>query len=166
MTEMVEDLATKLVASLDNLAAQVDAINKRGQQHFEDYKRLFEQLPGMYVLIDVGGTTVAASNDYLTYTYVTREQLIGKPLLPEFPEREDNGSYSKLSASLQRVRDTKVRDALPALQWDVRDSDGKWLIRWWKLSSAPVLDADGVLIYIVINVTDVTGASGGKTDAC
>lgn len=55
-----------------------------------DFKLLFESAPGLYLVLDIDFNIIAASNNYLQATMVTREQIIGKNIFEAFPENPED----------------------------------------------------------------------------
>jgi hypothetical protein len=136
-----------------------------------DFVRVFEQLPGLFVLLDPDLKVVAASEDYLAATLATRDRIIGLPIFDAFPDNPvDPGGLPRIAASLDRVRTGLAPDTVAALKYAVPDGDG-FTEKFWSVISAPVLGGDGVEA-VVIRAEDVTelidlrreASSGGQGD--
>ena len=127
-----------------------------------DFKRLFEALPGLILVLDPGLRIVAVSDAYARATMTQREQIVGKGIFEVFPDNPDDpkaDGVRNLRASLHRVLDGRVADTMPVQQYDIRrplEAGGGFEERYWKLHNSPVLDAQRHLIYIVHHVEDVT----------
>ncbi|MDO9018797.1 MAG: response regulator [Deltaproteobacteria bacterium] len=124
-----------------------------------DYKRLFEALPGLYLVLDPELTIVDASDDYLAATMTARDQIVGKGIFEVFPDNPDEAGATgvgNLRRSLDRVRSQRVTDSMALQRYDVRRADsGVFEERYWSPVNAPVLDGDQ-LRWIVHRVEDVT----------
>lgn len=127
-----------------------------------DFKRLFEALPGFYLVLDPGLRIVAVSDAYARATMTQREAILGRGIFDVFPDNPDDpqaDGVRNLHASLQRVLKGLVGDAMPVQQYDIRrpaEAGGGFEERYWKPYNSPVLDAQGRLSYIVHQVEDVT----------
>lgn len=127
-----------------------------------DFKLLFESAPGLYLVLDIDFNIIAASNNYLQATMVTREQIIGKNIFEAFPENPEdphaNGA-SNLSNSLNRVLKNKTHDTMAIQKYDIRrptEQGGGYEERYWSPVNLPVLDAHKKIKYILHRVEDVT----------
>lgn len=71
----------------------------------DDFKRIFEALPGRYLVLDRDFEIVAASDAYLEATMTTRERILGRHIFDVFPENpgEPTGGVAKLRQSLTTV---------------------------------------------------------------
>jgi PAS domain S-box-containing protein len=124
-----------------------------------DFQALFEQAPGLYLILDPELRIVAVSDAYLAATMTDRNRIIGRDIFEVFPDNpEDAGATgaSNLRASLERVRGQQTPDAMAVQKYDIRRSDGTFEARWWSPINKPVLDSEGDLRYIVHTVEDVT----------
>ena len=127
-----------------------------------DFKRLFEALPGFYLVLDPGLRIVAVSDAYAQATMTEREAILGRGIFDVFPDNPDDpqaDGVRNLHASLQRVLKGLVGDAMPVQQYDIRrpaEAGGGFEERFWKPYNSPVLDAQGRLACIVHQVEDVT----------
>src|SRR5262245_9560746 len=118
-----------------------------------DFRRLFESAPGLYLVMSADLTIQAASDAYLRATMTDREHIIGRGLFEVFPENRN------LRASLDRVRQHRVPDAMAVQQYDIghpESEGGRFEVRFWSPLNTPVFDDDGALAYIIHRVEDVT----------
>lgn len=126
------------------------------------FRRLFESVPGLYLVLDPALTIVAASDAYLRATMTRREEIIGRGLFevfPDNPEDTEATGVGNLRASLDRVRRVLRPDAMAVQKYDVRRPEaegGAFEERYWSPLNAPVLGPDGRLEYIIHRVEDVT----------
>ena len=124
-----------------------------------DFKRVFEQAPGLYLILDPQLRIVAVSDAYLAATMTEREQIVGRDVFEVFPDNPDDVAatgVSNLRASLERVRARRQPDAMAVQKYDIRRPDGTFEVRWWSPINKPVLDVLGDVAYIVHTVEDVT----------
>ncbi|TMC11311.1 MAG: hybrid sensor histidine kinase/response regulator [Chloroflexi bacterium] len=91
-----------------------------------------------------------------------RRRALGRSLFDVFPDNPDDpeaAGVRNLAASLQRVRQEGVADAMPVQKYDIRVPDelgGGFEERFWSPLNAPVFGPDGELACIVHRVEDVT----------
>lgn len=130
--------------------------------HAPDFQRLFEAVPGLYLVLTPDLTIVAVSDAYLDATMQQRAAIVGRNLFEVFPDNPDDpaadGVYN-LRASLDRVRHQHVADAMGVQKYDIRRPDasgGGFEERFWSPVNSPVLGRDGALDYIIHRVEDVT----------
>ena len=103
-----------------------------------DFKLLFQSAPSLLIVLDPGPDfrIVAVSDAYLRATRAAREAVVGRGFFEVFPETHEGpratGSGSLVTA-LERVRSTRTADAL----------------------NAPVLSADGRLLYIIHRIDSI-----------
>lgn len=126
-----------------------------------DYRRIFENLPGLFLLLeaDADFTIAGASDVYLRAAFTTRDRIIGKPLFATFPDNPGDPSASgvtNLRASLERVLATRAADTMPLQKYDVQDESGEWVERYWNPVNAPLLDEEGNVALILHRVEDAT----------
>lgn len=126
------------------------------------FRAVFQQAPGLFLLLDPELRIVDASDAYLAATMTDRPDLVGLDLFEAFPDNPDDpgaDGTANLRASLDRVRGQLKADAMPVQKYDVRRPEsegGGFEARWWSPVNSPVLDDDGNLIAIVHRVDDVS----------
>jgi signal transduction histidine kinase len=127
-----------------------------------DYKALFENWPGMFLVLDPNLRIVAASNAYLQATLTDRANILGRFLFDAFPENPGDPSADTLRdtrASLDRVLANRVPDSILALRHEIRRPDregGGFAVRYWSQTNSPILNTDGSVAHIVHRIEDVT----------
>ncbi|VEB33311.1 ATP-binding protein [Legionella cherrii] len=127
-----------------------------------DYKSIFESAPGLYLVLDKEFTIIAASNNYLHATMVTREQIIGKNIFEVFPDNPEDPQatgVSNLNDSLNRVLKNKTHDTMAIQKYDIRrpsEQGGGYEERYWSPINLPVFDNHKKIKYIIHRVEDVT----------
>lgn len=127
-----------------------------------DYKRLFQEAPGLYLVLDSDLRIVAATDAYLEATLTRRESIIGQHIFDVFPDNPDDpgaDSVRNSRASFTRVLQTRQPDTIGLQRHDVRRPDsegGGFEVRYWSAVNYPLLNADGSLAYIMHKVENVT----------
>jgi PAS domain S-box-containing protein len=124
-----------------------------------DYKALFENVPGLYLILLPDFTSTAVSNSYAAATMTVREHIIGKNLFEVFPDNPDDkfaDGESNLRYSLNTVLKTKQTHTMAVQKYDIRRPDGSFEVRWWSPVNKPVLTQNGEVQYIIHRVEDVT----------
>ena len=123
-----------------------------------NFQVLFENLPGLFLILDPQFNMVAANNGRLQGTMTSRDT-IGRPLFEVFPDNPDEVNAtgtSNLRASLNRVLVTKKADSMAVQKYDIRNPDGSFEEKYWSPVNTPILNDKGEVIYIIHQVEDVT----------
>ena len=124
-----------------------------------DYHRLFDELPGLYMILNTDLTISTVNKAYARATMIDRAQVAGRPLFEVFPDNPDDPTadgVSNLRASLNRVLETGRPDTMPIQRYDVRGPGGTFEERYWTPINCPVLAEDGKVILIIHRAEDVT----------
>jgi len=127
-----------------------------------DFQLLFEESPQVLLVLLPDApryTMIAATQARLAATQTTREQIIGKGLFEVFPDNPDDADAdgtANLRASLDRVLATRAADTMPVQKYDIRDTDGNFVVKYWSPKNIPVLSQDGSVKYILHRVEEVT----------
>ena len=124
-----------------------------------DFRALFENAPGLYLVLDPGLVIVAVTDAYAAATMTARDAIVGQHLFDVFPDNPDDPSTEgvrNLRASLERVVRDNVVDVMPVQKYDIRRPDGVFEQRFWSPTNSPVRTDDGQLRYIIHRVEDVT----------
>jgi diguanylate cyclase (GGDEF)-like protein/PAS domain S-box-containing protein len=127
-----------------------------------DFRRLFHAAPGLYLVLDRTLKIVAVNQAYVRATKTRRDDILGRHIFDVFPDNPDDPAAEgvrNLRASLQRVLQTGVVDAMPVQKYDIRrpaEEGGGFEVRYWSPLNTPVADDDGRLAYIIHRVEDVT----------
>lgn len=135
---------------------------KKATQPDPDFRRLFEAVPGLYLVLSPGLQIMAVSEAYLKATLTIRDEILGRDIFDVFPDNPDDPTadgVSNLRASLLRVVSTKKADTMPIQKYDIQlpaEQGGGFEEKHWSPKNSPVLDEDGHLIYIIHQVEDVT----------
>jgi signal transduction histidine kinase len=127
-----------------------------------DFRLLFEQVPGSYLVLDPDLIIVAASDAYLETTMTRREEILGRDPFEVFATNPADATATALDnfrQSLDRVRRLHVSDSMAMQQHDIRrpvEEGGSFEVRYWSTVNSPVLDERGRLRFVVVRVEDVT----------
>lgn len=129
-----------------------------------NFQKLFEGSPDLYLVLlpDSQFTIVAASEAYLQTTMTKRNDIIGKGIFEIFPDNPDDPlatGTANLRASLKRVVQKKMPDAMAVQKYDIKKPDsegGGFEEKFWSPVNTPVLGDKGELSYIIHRVEDVT----------
>jgi PAS domain-containing protein len=125
------------------------------------FQHEFEASTHPYMLLDPApGLLIVDINDaYAQATFIKREDVVGRSLFEIFPDNPDDAladGVSNLYASLRTVVKTGHAHAMAIQRYDIRDADGQFVERYWRPVNSPIHDTDGVLIYLLHHVEDVT----------
>jgi PAS domain S-box-containing protein len=127
------------------------------------FRALFESTAGAYLVVKPADyEIVAVSDSYLEATSTTRERLIGQKLFDVFPDAPGDPAADgvrNIRASLEKVKEHRVADAIPVQRYPIRLSaaqGGGWQERFWSPINSPVFGPAGDLAFIIHRVEDVT----------
>ncbi|MBV9791758.1 MAG: PAS domain-containing protein [Chloroflexi bacterium] len=127
-----------------------------------DFRRIFEAMPGAYIVLSPDYTIVAVSDAYARATMTNRADLLGRALFEVFPENPDEPAAAgmrDIRESLDRVRHNHLPDTIPLQRYDIQRpaaEGGGFTARYWSLISSPVFGPNHELLYIIHRVDDVT----------
>lgn len=127
-----------------------------------DFRRLFEQAPDKYLILDRDYKIVAVSDSYLEVTMTLRDDILGHyvfDVFPENPEDPEAGGKRNLSTSLETVVKTKAPHTMALQKYDIRrpaSEGGEFEVRYWSPVNSPLLDENGEVAYFIHRVQDVT----------
>lgn len=132
--------------------------------HALGYQALFEQAPGLFLVLDPDSprfTIRAATDEYLQATHTDRSTIVGRGLFEVFPDNPADTNptgASNLRASLERVLTTRSADTMAVQKYDVRraGAGGDFEPRYWTPRNVPVLSEKGEVLCIIHRVEDVT----------
>lgn len=127
-----------------------------------DFRKLFETVPGLYLVLAPDLRIVAASDAYLRATLTERDRIVGRHIFDVFPDNPADPhptGVRNLGASLRRVLEGRTQDAMAVQKYDIRRpmaEGGGFEVRYWSPVNSPVLGEDGRVEYIIHRVEDVT----------
>src|SRR3954470_7016073 len=110
---------------------------------------VFEATPGMRIVFlpdPPDFTIVAVTRDLCRHVELTKVQLIGRHYFEVFPSNpSDPGDTGErdLRASLHHVLTYKEPHQLPTQRYDVKEEDGSFTKKYWRVENIPVLDVEG-----------------------
>jgi PAS domain-containing protein len=129
-------------------------ISRQFQPEFEASSHpnmLLDPAPGLRI-VDI-------NDAYAQATFTKRSDLVGRSLFDIFPDNPDDAladGVSNLYASLRTVVKTGQAHAMVVQRYDIRDPAGTFVERHWQPINSPIHDGDGVLLYLLHHVEDVT----------
>ncbi|MGZ3323346.1 MAG: PAS domain-containing protein [Xanthobacteraceae bacterium] len=127
----------------------------------QQFQPEFDASPHPYMLLDPApGLRIVDINDaYARATLTNRDDVVGHSLFEIFPDNPEDAladGVSNLYTSLRTVVKTSQPHAMAIQRYDIRDPQGQFIERHWQPINSPIHDRDGVLIYILHHVEDVT----------
>ncbi|MFT3933966.1 MAG: ATP-binding protein [Chitinophagaceae bacterium] len=124
-----------------------------------NYQTLFENLPGLYMILDADLRILTASDAYMAATMTNPSVMHGRYLFDVFPDNPNdpnaNGEFN-LQASLRYVISSGQPHNMAVQKYDVRGPDGVFEERYWSCMNKPIFDAAGNLQCIVHRAEDVS----------
>ncbi|MDP9000666.1 MAG: PAS domain-containing protein [Myxococcota bacterium] len=138
----------------------------------KEQQLLFEHAPGLFLILEPRPPfhIIAASSDYLQATMTTREGILGRGIFEVFPDNPDDHEATgvkNLSASLERVIQSRNPDPMAIQKYDIRkpkDQGSTFEERYWSPINSPIIDEAGQLAFIIHRVEDVTEIARAKKD--
>jgi PAS domain-containing protein len=132
-----------------------------GQTIRGQFQPEFDASSHPYMLLDPGpGLHIVDINDaYARATFTNRGDVVGRSLFEIFPDNPDDelaDGVSNLYTSLRTVMKTGQAHAMAVQRYDIRDPQNQFVERHWQPINSPIHDRDGILIYILHHVEDVT----------
>jgi PAS domain-containing protein len=123
-----------------------------------DFRSVFDQTPGMCLILDTSFYIVAQNAEHARATLTTSKNVIGRWLFEVFPDQDDSRAtgVSLVRQSLLKVLETRRPDTMPILRFDVQSESGDFQQRYWAISNTPVLGQDGFVAWIINRAQDVT----------
>lgn len=132
-----------------------------------DFRALFENAPGLFLVLDSGLTIVAVSDAYCRVTLTVRDEIVGRNVFDVFPAHLDNNGpndrgadgVSHVRASFLSVLEHRRPHQAQILKFDIPRppaDGGGFEQRFWSSLNTPVLGADGHVRWIINSVEDVT----------
>ncbi|GEM_PF-1852116 len=138
------------------------ALRLRQEPTPEQFRALFENAPGLFLVLAPDLTIVAVTEGYLAATMTKRDEIIGRHLFdvfPDNPNETDASGVRNLSASLATVLRQKTEHRMAVQRYPVRkplEHGGEFEVRYWSPLNSPVLDGKGNVQFIIHRVEDVT----------
>ncbi|MBI5321453.1 MAG: PAS domain-containing protein [Bradyrhizobium sp.] len=125
------------------------------------FHRQFEAADMPLLLLDPGPglRIVDANRVYAAATMVDPGKVAGEKLFSVFPDNPGDpfaDGAANVFESLRIVAETGRTHAMAVQRYDVRDPDGKFVVRYWQPVNSPVLNEKGELAFILNRAIDVT----------
>jgi PAS domain S-box-containing protein len=127
--------------------------------HSIDFKTIFQSLPGLYVIISPEKKILATSDSYLKATYTKRGKIINKNLFDFLclHNSHPNESIEALRESIIYSIENRVRHTMPVRRFDLyKGKESGYEEHHWSISTIPVLNEKADVIFIILNIADVT----------
>jgi len=99
---------------------------------------------------------------------VEHGRIVGERLfaaLPEDPDQPGSDGIVNLYASLRRAAATGKPHGLPEQRYDMRDREGRFVERLWRMQNTPIFSKGGRLLYLLHQVEDVTALAAAPAHA-
>lgn len=125
-----------------------------------DFAAAFDASPNPYMIVDRDLRYVAVNRAYCEATHRPAEQLVGTPLMEQFPHdpgSPGNAQARRLADSLRGVFETGMPDVLPLIHYRI-EVDGAYEDMYWSATHTPLFGRDGSVEYVLqhtVNVTEV-----------
>lgn len=132
---------------------------KRSELDFHKILALLRSVPDLYLILNPKLEIIEVSEAYLKATMTTRKGVTGRHIFDVFPDNPADQTatgVANLQASLNRVLQNKVPDAMAVQKYDVRRQTGEFEERYWSPVNTPVLDENNEVICIIHRAEDVT----------
>jgi len=124
-----------------------------------DFKAVFDNTPGLCLILDASFKIVAQNEEHARATFTTGKDIIGRGVFEVFPDNPDDSNAAGVSLvreSLLKVLKTRKADVMPVVRYDVQPELGRFQTRYWSVTNMPVLGADGFVCWIISRAVDVT----------
>ncbi len=131
------------------------------------YMAIFDAMPGNILLVknDPPRFTILASTvAYQKLTGYNKEDLLHKGVFEVFPLNEDTspGGGNEALLSYQHVATKKEPHIIAVHRYNLRNHDGTYIEKFWRISNAPVFSANGEVDYIIHSAEDITAQVTAK----
>jgi len=125
-----------------------------------DYSYLFRSLPGRHIIVDVDDpvfTLIDENEAHARVALTTRENVVGKPFFDVFPDTSEKfkkTGVSDITESFNRVIATGKPDTMDVLKYDIKNSHGDFVERFWQVTHYPLLDEDNSTVIAILQQTE------------
>ena len=121
-----------------------------------NFKALFEEAPGLILVLNPSFTILAISDAYVEATYTKREDLLGKHFFDVFQDTKNTTAVAETKASMEYVLKNKKPHVIPMLRMEIKNLAGVLEEKYWNPINKPILTKDNQVQYIVHIVKDLT----------
>lgn len=136
-------------------------INSIDLKH-NDYRLIFESLPGLYLILFPDLRIAAVSDSYLKATNTKRDEILGRGIFDVFPDNPSDPNadgVGNLYTSLSFVLKEKIPNTMAVQKYDVRRPEsegGGFEEKYWSPMNSPILNEKREVMFIVHRVEEVT----------
>lgn len=128
-----------------------------------DLTLIFRALPGSYLLLSPDLIIQDITTSYAEAAGTDREEAVGKSifdLFPEFPDKTNDTAKRDVHHSLQHVLTHKEPHTLPLVYFNIPKplTFSGYEESFWKVTNTPVLSAEGKVIFILNEISNITAA--------
>lgn len=125
------------------------------------FRQLFEASKTPSLLMHPGpGLHIVDINDaYAAATLTQRASVVSELMFNVFPDNPADklaDGVSNLFASLHKAAEIGRDHVMPIQRYDIRDTSGRFVERYWKPLNTPIYDDNGRLVALLHQVEDVT----------
>ncbi|MDP9109305.1 MAG: response regulator [Pseudomonadota bacterium] len=125
-----------------------------------DLGKVVQALPGSFlIMLPAAPHTIIEISDALLNTIErSRAEVIGRGLFDAFPETvAASGRGERVQQAIATLIETRLAQALPVQRYDLQAGGGvSAIVKFWRSTLFPVLDAQGQVEAIIERVQDVT----------
>jgi hypothetical protein len=124
-----------------------------------DYKRVFNSMPGLCLILDTSFNVLAQNADHVRATLSVAKGVVGRNLFDAFPDNPYDSNASGVASvreSLLKVLKTRQTDTMPMIRYDVQPELGGFEMRYWAITNTPILGDDGFVRWIINRAEDAT----------
>jgi transcriptional regulator with PAS, ATPase and Fis domain len=103
-----------------------------------DFKTVFNQMPGMCLILDTSFKIIAQNAEHAKLTLSAAKDVIGRHVFEAFPDNPNDMNADGASAvrqSLLNVLKTRKEDAMPLIRYDVQPEAGGFQDRYWAITN-------------------------------
>lgn len=128
-------------------------------------QKLVEESSRPSILIDprAGFHIVDLNDAYQAATLTERSKVAGQGMFEVFPDNPSQDSadgVANLFESIQAATQYRTPHTMQIQRYDVRDSKGRFITRYWRCENIPVLNEEQQVVYILHRADDVTDYIG------
>ncbi|HET8884452.1 MAG TPA: ATP-binding protein [Candidatus Saccharimonadales bacterium] len=127
-----------------------------------NHEKIFQSLATPYIVFAVDDPTftiIEENQAHADMSMLKREDVIGKSALEAFPDTSkeaDKNANTQFIKSIRKVIRTGKSNAMPDLHYDLKDSNGQLVPKYWSVIQHPVMDDDGAVTAVYQVAEDIT----------
>ncbi len=127
-----------------------------------DLSSIFQALSTPYIVFaanDPEFTIIEENDAHAKIAMVDRSSTLNTPLLEAFPDTSTQyleEGKSELLESIRKVIRTGQPDAMPRLNYDLKDQKGAMQKRYWSVTHYPIIDDSGNVVAVYQETKDIT----------